>query len=161
MQLERGSPLGKYIIRERLGGGGMGVVYRARHAQLGRDFAIKTIHADKASDKDFALRFRREAEAIARIDHPNIVSVADFVEGDPAKGEISYIVMEYLRGKDLGRIIKEGGPMTSAASVPEPAPEPVPVPARAPEPKPFRVARPRMHAAKPPAGPRITTEPRY
>ena len=117
MQLERDSRLGKYVIRERLGGGGMGVVYRARHAQLGRDFAIKTIHSDKASDKDFALRFRREAEAIARIDHPNIVSVADFVEGDPAKGEISYIVMEYLKGKDLGRIIKEGGPLEITRAV--------------------------------------------
>jgi serine/threonine-protein kinase len=95
----------------------MGVVYRARHAQLGRDFAIKTIHSDKASDKDFALRFRREAEAIAKIDHPNIVSVADFVEGDPAKGEISYIVMEYLKGKDLGRIIKEGGPLEITRAV--------------------------------------------
>ena len=117
MQLERDSRLGKYVIRERFGGGGMGVVYRARHAQLGRDFAIKTIHSDKASDKDFALRFRREAEAIARIDHPNIVSVADFVEGDPAKGEISYIVMEYLKGKDLGRIIKEGGPLEITRAV--------------------------------------------
>jgi serine/threonine-protein kinase len=117
VQLERDSQLGKYIIRERLGGGGMGVVYRARHAGLGRDFALKVINPKKATEKDFASRFRREAEAIAKIDHPNIVSVADFVEGDPAKGEISYIVMECLRGKDLSRIIKETGPLEITRAV--------------------------------------------
>jgi serine/threonine protein kinase len=109
--LDRDSRLGNYIIRQRLASGGMGVVYRVRHAQMGREFALKTIHPDKATDKDFVSRFRREALAIAKIDHPNIVAVTDFFEGDPAKGETSYIVMEYLKGKDLAKIIRETGPL--------------------------------------------------
>ena len=111
MPLDRDSRLGNYIIRQRLASGGMGVVYRVRHAQMGREFALKTIHPDKATDKDFVSRFRREALAIAKIDHPNIVAVTDFFEGDPAKGETSYIVMEYLKGKDLAKIIRETGPL--------------------------------------------------
>src|SRR5436189_1865238 len=115
--LERDSRLGRYIIRQRLAGGGMGVVYRARDELLGREVALKTILSDKATDKQFLSRFRREALSIAQINHPNIVSLIDFVEGDPAKGEISYMVMEYLRGKDLGKIIKEGGPLEITRAV--------------------------------------------
>jgi serine/threonine protein kinase len=115
--IERDSRLGKYIIRQRLAGGGMGVVYRARDAQLGREVALKTILADKAADKDFLLRFKREALSIAQIDHPNIVSLIDFVEGDPSKGEIAFMVMEYLKGKDLGRLIKETGPFEVTRAV--------------------------------------------
>jgi serine/threonine-protein kinase len=115
--LERDSRLGKYVIRQRLAGGGMGVVYRARDAQLGREVALKTILADKAADKDFLLRFKREALSIAQIDHPNIVSLIDFVEGDPNKGEIAFMVMEYLKGKDLGRLIKENGPFEITRAV--------------------------------------------
>lgn len=111
MPLGRDSRLGNYIIRQRLASGGMGVVYRVRHAQMGREFALKTIHPDKATDKDLISRFRREALAIAKIDHPNIVAVTDFFEGEPAKGETSYIVMEYLKGKDLAKIIRETGPL--------------------------------------------------
>ena len=117
MALERDSRLGKYVIRQRLAGGGMGVVYRAHDSQLGREVALKTILADKAADKDFLLRFKREALSIAQIDHPNIVSLIDFVEGDPSKGEIAYMVMEYLKGKDLGRLIKETGPFEVTRAV--------------------------------------------
>lgn len=117
MSLERDSRLGKYVIRQRLAGGGQGVVYRARDAQLGREVALKTILADKAADKDFLSRFKREALSIAQIDHPNIVSLIDFVEGDPGKGEIAYMVMEYLKGKDLGRLIKETGPFEITRAV--------------------------------------------
>lgn len=117
MTLERDSRLGRYIIRQRLAGGGMGVVYRARDELLGREVALKTILSDKATDKQFLSRFRREALSIAQINHPNIVSLIDFVEGDPAKGEISYMVMEHLKGKDLGKIIKEGGPLEITRAV--------------------------------------------
>ena len=117
MPLDRDSRLGNYIIRKRLASGGMGVVYRVRHAQMGREFALKTILPDKATDKDFVSRFRREALAIAKIDHPNIVAVTDFFEGDPARGEISYIVMEYLKGKDLARVLRETGPLEITRAV--------------------------------------------
>jgi serine/threonine-protein kinase len=115
--LDRDSQLGNYIIRQRLASGGMGVVYRVRHAQMGREFALKTILPERATDKDFVSRFRREALAIAKIDHPNIVAVTDFFEGDPAKGETSYIVMEYLKGKDLARVIRETGPLEITRAV--------------------------------------------
>src|SRR5689334_19354141 len=95
----------------------MGVVYRARDELLGREVALKTILADKAMDRQFLTRFRREALSIAQINHPNIVSLIDFVEGDPAKGEISYMVMEYLKGKDLGKVIKETGPLEITRAV--------------------------------------------
>ena len=71
----------------------MGVVYRARDELLGREVALKTILSDKATDKHFLSRFRREALSIAQINHPNIVSLIDFVEGDPEKGEISYMTV--------------------------------------------------------------------
>lgn len=117
VSLERDSRLGRYTIRQRLAGGGMGVVYRARDELLGREVALKTILSDKAMDKHFLSRFRREALSIAQINHPNIVSLIDFVEGDPAKGEISYMVMEYLKGKDLGKVIKETGPLEMTRAV--------------------------------------------
>ncbi len=95
----------------------MGVVYRARDGLLGREVALKTILSDKAMDKQFLSRFRREALSIAQINHPNIVSLIDFVEGDPARGEISYMVMEYLKGNDLGKVIKEAGPLEITRAV--------------------------------------------
>jgi eukaryotic-like serine/threonine-protein kinase len=100
--------LGKYLIGDRIGAGGMGVVYRAFDTVLQRWVALKTILADKASDREFLSRFRREALAVSQIDHPNIVRLFDFVEGDPAKGEPSYMVMEFLPGEDLGKLIRKG-----------------------------------------------------
>ena len=106
MALERDSRLGKYNIRQRIGAGGMGDVYRARDEVLQRQVAIKTILADKASDREFLSRFRREAFAISRIDHPHIVKLLDFVEAQ--NGQPSFMVMEFLPGRDLGRVIKDG-----------------------------------------------------
>src|SRR6266536_1633649 len=96
MQLERDSRLGKFVIREKIGAGGMGVVYRAVDTVLGRTVAIKTLHADKAGDRQALERFRREALAISAINHDNIVKVHDFVDG-----EVPYLVMEYLEGENL------------------------------------------------------------
>ena len=64
-----------YEVVRRLGGGGMAVVYEARHLRLNRQVAIKTIRADKVDDPDYLLRFRTEAEAVARFQHPNIVQI--------------------------------------------------------------------------------------
>jgi eukaryotic-like serine/threonine-protein kinase len=100
--------LGKYVVGDRVGAGGMGVVYRAFDTVLQRWVALKTILADKASDREFLSRFRREALAVSQIDHPNIVRLFDFVEGDPAKGDPSYMVMEFLPGQDLGKLIRQG-----------------------------------------------------
>jgi serine/threonine protein kinase len=92
--------LGRYNIERVLGKGAMGVVYEGLDPRLGRRVAIKTIlksHLDDNTAKDFARRFVREAQAVARLNHPNIVQVYDFGE----EGNIAYLVMEFVRGKEL------------------------------------------------------------
>jgi non-specific serine/threonine protein kinase len=89
---------GKYRIDEPLGAGGMGAVYRASHLQLERTVALKVIRADLLSEPAMAERFRREAVAVARLRHPNIVTVFDY---GVAAGVGAYIVMECLRGHSL------------------------------------------------------------
>ncbi|HYN12739.1 MAG TPA: serine/threonine-protein kinase, partial [Burkholderiales bacterium] len=92
--------LGRYNIERVLGKGAMGVVYEGLDPRLGRRVAIKTIlksHLDDDTAKDFARRFVREAQAVARLNHPNIVQVYDFGE----ESNIAYLVMEFVRGKEL------------------------------------------------------------
>src|SRR5262245_28593929 len=69
--------LGQYVLLERLGGGGMGQVYKARHRLLQRVDAVKTIRPERLSDPETVERFRREARAAARLTHPNIVLIYD------------------------------------------------------------------------------------
>src|SRR5215467_11177598 len=92
--------LGRYNIVGTLGKGAMGVVYEGVDPRLGRRVAIKTIlksHLDEDTGKDFAMRFVREAQAVARLNHPNIVQVYDFGE----ENQIAYLVMEFIKGKEL------------------------------------------------------------
>jgi eukaryotic-like serine/threonine-protein kinase len=109
VELKRDTRLGKYNIRARIGDGGMGIVYRAFDEHLQRPVAIKTIQGDKASDREFLNRFKREAFAIARFEDPHIVRLLDFVEG--TEDEPPYMVMELLEGKDLSKIIAKTGPL--------------------------------------------------
>lgn len=97
--------LGKYEIKERLGRGGMAEVYRAYHAALDRDVAVKLLHPFLADDPEFKQRFEREAQNVARLRHPNIVQVFDF-DFDPV-GESYYMVMEYVTGSTLKDILLE------------------------------------------------------
>ena len=92
-----GSSLGRYQVMERIGRGGMASVYRARDPQLDRDVAVKVLPSFDNEDPTFVERFRREAQAVARLNHPNIIQVHDF--GDD-KG-FSYIVMKYVTGGTL------------------------------------------------------------
>lgn len=116
MKLKRDTVLsGRYNIRALLGEGGMGVVYRAFDEQLRRTVAIKTIQGDKASDKDFLRRFKREAQAISSIDHPHIVRLLDFVEG--SDGQDPFMVMEMLTGKDMSTVIREQGALDLTRAV--------------------------------------------
>ena len=89
-----------YEIERRLGQGGMGEVWLARHRRLaGKQVAIKVLHVDRQLPQEAVARFRREAEIAARLEHPNIVQVLDFntlPTGQP------YLVMEYLKGQSLG-----------------------------------------------------------
>jgi len=105
---------GRYEVLETLGEGGMGRVYRVRHASLGRDFALKALRADLAGDADLAARFVREAKAAASLRHPNVVQISDF--GQLPHGA-QYFVMELLSGHTLGEIIKAGGPVPAGKAV--------------------------------------------
>ena len=92
--------LGRYNIERTLGKGAMGVVYEGIDPRLGRRVAIKTIlksHLDEDTAKDYSMRFVREAQAVARLNHPHIVQVYDFGE----EGDIAYLVMEFIKGKEL------------------------------------------------------------
>ncbi len=89
--------LGKYHIDERIDSGGMAEVYLGVHKQLDRQVAIKVMHGHLLEGGDFLARFRREAKAVAKLRHPNIVQVLDF----DVKDEIIFMVMEYIEGTNL------------------------------------------------------------
>jgi protein kinase-like protein len=98
-----GTKLGPYVVQEYIGQGAMGVVYRAYHAQLERVGAVKVLQG-LAPDPDSAARFRREAQSIAHLRHPNIVNVFDFgeFEGTP------YMIVEFVEGGSLANVVKSG-----------------------------------------------------
>jgi tRNA A-37 threonylcarbamoyl transferase component Bud32 len=91
-------------ILELLGQGGMGVVYKARHPRLDRFVALKVLPADVARDPAFAERFTREARALARLNHPDIVAVYDFGEADG----IYFLLMEFVDGLNLRQLERAG-----------------------------------------------------
>ena len=96
---------GRYHVIDRVAAGGMGEVFRARDAVLDREVAIKVLHRSLAGDQGFVERFRREAQAAANLNHPNIVTIHDVGEsdGDP------YIAMELLDGEPLDDLLKRTG----------------------------------------------------
>ncbi len=89
---------------ERLGRGGMGVVYRARQTRLERDVAVKVISSDYASDPDFQARFQQEARILASLDHPNIVAIHDC----GIEGGLEYFVMEFVEGETVRHLLERG-----------------------------------------------------
>ncbi|WP_224284258.1 serine/threonine-protein kinase, partial [Streptomyces sp. LS1784] len=114
----RGAVLGgRYTLTEWIGGGGMGAVWRADDRVLGRQVAVKVLHAGLLEEGTFARRFRREAQLLAAISHPGIVDVHDYGEsGGEAEGgaegeRIAYIVMELVDGRPLDKVLAEDGPM--------------------------------------------------
>jgi tetratricopeptide (TPR) repeat protein len=105
MDLSGGTRLGHYEVRDRLGKGGMGEVYRARDTKLNRDVALKVLPAELAGDAERRMRFEREAQAVAALNHPNIVTIHSVEQAD----EIHFITMELVEGKTLTRLIPGGG----------------------------------------------------
>jgi predicted Ser/Thr protein kinase len=105
----------KYRIEQLLGRGGMGAVYRARDMRLDRLVALKVVRADLLGDPEARRRFRREAQIVARLQHPSIVSVFDygtFMDGS------AYLVMELVRGEDLRRVLQREGRLEPARAIP-------------------------------------------
>jgi beta-lactam-binding protein with PASTA domain/predicted Ser/Thr protein kinase len=101
---------GRYQVGELLGYGGMAEVHRGRDLRLGRDVAIKTLRSDLARDAIFQLRFRREAQNAAALNHPAIVAVYDTgEEHGPSGEELPYIVMEFVNGRTLKEVLGAEG----------------------------------------------------
>lgn len=96
---------GRYLIEDKLGGGGMGVVYRATHQVIARDVAIKFMHARHVRDELSRKRFLGEARAANQINHENIIDINDFGETEDG---LVYLVMEYLQGRSLDQELARG-----------------------------------------------------
>jgi serine/threonine-protein kinase len=105
---------GRYRIVSRLGQGGMGAVYRVEHLAMGKQAAMKVLHPALTTDPEVGKRFRREAAAVSRLSHPNTVQVFDF----NAAGSFMYLVMELVKGEDLGQILRRDGPLPFARAKP-------------------------------------------
>lgn len=104
---------GRYELGETLGFGGMSEVYSAVDTRLGRDVAVKVLRADLARDPTFFLRFSREAQNAASLNHPAIVAVYDTGEADTEAGPLPYIVMERVDGETLRDVVRGDGPLSA------------------------------------------------
>ena len=95
----------RFQILEQLGGGGMAIIYKGRDTLLNRFVTVKMLRPQFTGDEDFVRRFRREAQAIASLSHPNIVNIYDVGSQD----EMHYLVMEYVEGDNLKNLIRSKG----------------------------------------------------
>jgi formylglycine-generating enzyme required for sulfatase activity/serine/threonine protein kinase len=103
----KGLVFGQYVVLDKLGEGGMGVVLRARHRRMKRTVAIKVLSSAAMKQAGAVDRFHREVEAVAKLSHPNIVTAYD---ADEHRG-MHYLAMEYVEGHDLASVVKEHGPL--------------------------------------------------
>ena len=119
MPLQVGSQLGSYEITANIGAGGMGIVYRARDLQLGRDVALKVLPDHFADDPERLARFQREAKVLAALNHPNIAALYGLEETAPSTGSgqapsagsgpaVRALVLEYVEGPTLADCIEAG-----------------------------------------------------
>ncbi|WP_428267013.1 serine/threonine-protein kinase [Haliangium sp.] len=107
--LQKGTCLaGRYLIERRIGRGGMGDVYRARHRRLGRAFAVKVLRPSFGTNPKMRQRFTQEAELAGKLSHPNLVSIVDF--GETNDGFL-YLIMELIEGRSLAEIIAKEAPL--------------------------------------------------
>jgi len=109
----KGLVFDEYIVLDKIGQGGMGVVLKAQHRRMKRLVAVKKLPAAALKNKEAVKRFYREVEAAARLTHPNIVTAYDARE----HGGTHYLVMEYVEGKDLAELVAERGPLPVGQAV--------------------------------------------
>src|SRR5262245_32682546 len=104
--------LGSYLLIERLGEGGMGQVFKARHVQLDRVVALKFLRKENVQNQQAVQRFQQEAKAAARLSHPNIVGLYELAT---VRGQ-TFLILEYVDGIDLARLVEKRGllPVSSA-----------------------------------------------
>jgi tRNA A-37 threonylcarbamoyl transferase component Bud32 len=108
-----GAKFGRYVIARLVGLGGIGAVYEATHSDLKKRVALKTLHPSFASHHEIRERFLREGELASRVHHPNVVDVTDF----GTEGDVSFMVMEFLDGMNLGDFIESQGRLDVATAV--------------------------------------------
>ena len=104
--------LDHYVLLERLGEGGMGQVFKARHRRMDRLVALKLLRRDKIDSGEAVKRFYREVQAAAQLSHPNIVTAYDAGEA----GGTYFFAMEYIDGPDLGKLVTKNGPLSARAA---------------------------------------------
>jgi serine/threonine protein kinase len=110
---KKGLLIGDYIVVDKIGSGGMGLVLKARHRQHGRTVALKLLPPSISRDRLAVIRFRREAAAVSKFRHPNIVSA---IEAGETHG-LLFLVMEFVDGRDLAKTVKEKGPLSFAQTI--------------------------------------------
>ncbi|MEM7454205.1 MAG: protein kinase [Planctomycetota bacterium] len=105
--------LDRYLVLDKIGAGGMGVVYRARHTSMNREVALKVLPGQFVASDDRRARFFREIKAVSQVSHPNIVTAYDSHEED----DNCFLAMELIDGDDLAEVIRESGPMPSEQAI--------------------------------------------
>ena len=106
--------LGNYVILDKLGQGGMGMVLKAEHRRMKRLVALKVLSPAVTKNPEMKRRFQREVEAAAKLTHPNIIAAHD---ADEANGT-HFLVMEYVEGTDLAALVKDKGPLSVEKAIP-------------------------------------------
>jgi serine/threonine protein kinase len=106
--ITKGLVLGEYVILDKIATGGMGQVFKAEHRRMRRLVAVKLLPTSAMESPDAVRRFYREVQAAAQLSHPNIVTAYDASEFEG----VHYLAMEYVDGRDLGRVVKEHGPLS-------------------------------------------------
>jgi eukaryotic-like serine/threonine-protein kinase len=102
-----GLVLGNYVILDRIGAGGMGQVFKARHRLMDRVVALKTLPDQASAGEDSIARFRREVLSAAKLSHPNIVAAYDA----DVSGKVHFLVMEFIEGQNLAEVVRQQGPL--------------------------------------------------
>ena len=109
----RGLVLGNYVVLDKIGQGGMGHVYKAQHRRMKRVVALKVLPSAVANSDKAVQRFQREVEAAAKLSHPHVVTAYDADQSDG----VHFLVMEFVAGTDLSRLVHTQGPLSVAQAV--------------------------------------------